>query len=61
MRASTKLCLSNPFLSHLLSFPLLLLKELSKLHYPALELRLINEKITSIRNSDRLQALTLGF
>lgn len=55
------MCLSNPFLSHLLSFPLLLLKELSKLHYPVLELRLINEKITSIRSSDRLQALTLGF
>lgn len=61
MRVPTKLCLSNAFLSHLLSFPLLLLKELSKLHYPALDVRVINEKIVSIGNSDRLQTLTLGF
>lgn len=61
MRSLTKLCLSNSFLSHLLSFSLFLLKELSKLHCPALELRLMNEMIVSIGNFDRLWALTLGF
>lgn len=61
MRAPTRLCFSNPFLSHLLSFPLLLLKELSNFYFPALEFRLIDGKTMSIGNIDSLQALTLGF
>lgn len=61
MRAPTRLCLSNPFLSHLLSFPLLLVKELSNLYFPALEFKLINGKTISIGNIGNLQTLILGF
>lgn len=58
MRTPTISCLPNSFRNHLLSFPLFLLKELSKLHCRALELRLINEMIVSPGNIDRLQALS---